>query len=270
MKNNSGILIAIILLSGLTGCAKQEADKSKTLEFSIVSGQKVYILEDTAKEYDRDNDLAFRSSASVCMPEVLLGQDVTLLRERIMAVAFDTVCPTPAEAMEICFAKAAEEMGYPIEAAPDSLQIDYSDGFYGIQGDILNITSRWLTYLITTSTYYPGAAHGMYNNSYVTYDLENGRIMTLDTLFTPSGLQELPALISRRAKKLEFQLGDTSINSLPAGGDFYINLEYEIVFVYQPYEVASYAQGIIQVPFYAYELTDYMTPEGLAFFGLNN
>lgn len=44
----------------------------------------------------------------------------------------------------------------------------------------------------------------------------------------------------------------------------------EIVFVYQPYEVASYAQGKIRVSFYPYELVDYMTPFAVNYFKLSD
>ena len=40
------------------------------------------------------------------------------------------------------------------------------------------------------------------------------------------------------------------------------------MFVYKPYEIASFAQGIISIPFYPYELVDYMTAESIDLFNL--
>ena len=62
----------------------------------------------------------------------------------------------------------------------------------------------------------------------------------------------------------------TTITDLPCDNNFYISSEGEIVFSYQPYEVASYAQGIIDIPFYPYELVSYMTPYAINFFGLTD
>jgi hypothetical protein len=42
------------------------------------------------------------------------------------------------------------------------------------------------------------------------------------------------------------------------------------VFSYQPYEIASFAQGTINIPFYAYELIDYMSAEGIELFNLED
>ena len=65
------------------------------------------------------------------------------------------------------------------------------------------------------------------------------------------------------------QLGPTDITALPSMGNFYLDLDGHIVFVYQPCEVASHAQGEIAVPFYDFQLSDYMTAEGSALFGLD-
>jgi hypothetical protein len=65
-------------------------------------------------------------------------------------------------------------------------------------------------------------------------------------------------------------IGATSVSELPADGNFYISSEGEIVFSYQPYEIASFAQGTINIPFYAYELIDYMSAEGIELFNLED
>ena len=83
-------------------------------------------------------------------------------------------------------------------------------------------------------------------------------------------LKDLPALIARRAIEQEATFGPTKISSLPANDNFYISADGEIVFAYQPYEIASYAQGFINVPFFPYELAEHMTPAGLAIFGLDS
>ena len=42
---------------------------------------------------------------------------------------------------------------------------------------------------------------------------------------------------------MEASIGSTDITEIPCGGNFYLTPDGEIVFSYQPYEVASYAQG---------------------------
>lgn len=267
MKTKLVILAAAA--AAITGCTPQEAVENNKIELLSLTGHKVFILEDTAQEFGHDEDIAFRDSAAVIMPEALFGLDITPLRDKIMELAFDTVCPTPAEAMDIYFVKAAEALGYNTTEASDSLPESDIDGFDYVLGDIYSLNNRRLTYRVAKYTYNPGAAHGMQRCEFITYDLSNGEVITLHDLFTAEGLNALPGLIGRRARRLEQQIGPTSITALPAGGDFYISLEDEIVFVYQPYEVASYAQGMIYVPFYPYDLSEYLSPQGLSFFGLD-
>lgn len=270
MKSNY-LLVALALLAFVvSGCGKQETDApSTTVEFTLLSGQDHYTLEDTAREYGRDNDLTISCSADVYLPVQLFDLNVAPLCDKIMEVAFDTVCAEPSEAMGLYFKDFADSFGYHVEPADSAAIADGIEGFSTVQGDVRNLSPRMLTYRVYIATYYPGAAHGMQNTSYITFDLLKGQIVTLDNLFTAEGLDALPAIISRRAKKLEAQLGETSIDALPSGGNFFISLEDEIVFVYQPYEVASYAQGMIHVPFYPYELTEYLTPYALTFLGLD-
>lgn len=270
MKHNILLIGATIVASVVAAsCSKPEAsDPDQSLEFSCLRGHKVYILEDTAREFGRDADVAFRDSASVILPDVLMGYDVKPLRDSILKMSFDTVC-APEKAMEAYFAATVESFGYSAIPA-DSTDVENEiDGFCYVQGVIYNLTSERLTYRVSHYTYYPQQAHGLYSNTFITYDLTRGDILTLDDIFTPAGLESLPTVISRRALRLEAQIGPTNITSLPSADNFYISLDDEIVFVYQPYEVASFAQGMIYVPFYPYDLAEFMTPRGLAFFDLD-
>ena len=116
----------------------------------------------------------------------------------------------------------------------------------------------------------PRAAHGMSTRNYINYLISDNMIVALSDIFSDSGLKDLPALIARRAIEQEATFGPTEISSLPANDNFYISADGEIVFAYQPYEIASYAQGFINVPFFPYELAEHMTPAGLAIFGLDS
>ncbi|MDE6158420.1 MAG: RsiV family protein [Muribaculaceae bacterium] len=57
------------------------------------------------------------------------------------------------------------------------------------------------------------------------------------------------------------ETGTTDINALPGDDNFYLTPDGNIIFAYQPYEVASYAQGEIQIPIPAYMISQYLTPE---------
>ncbi len=131
------------------------------------------------------------------------------------------------------------------------------------------MSQTFLSYAVETDFYYPRSAHGSSNTKYINYDIESGRIIELDDIFVHEKMNdELVDKIRERAKAMEALAGPISIEGLPANGNFYVTNSGDIVFAYQPYEAASYAQGVIDVRFQPYELTDMMSKEGRQLFNL--
>jgi hypothetical protein len=95
-------------------------------------------------------------------------------------------------------------------------------------------------------------------------------LLSARDIFRPETTDSLVATIQTQADALEQVIGPTTITALPANDNFMLAPGGEIVFVYQPYEVASYAQGKIRVSFYPYELVDYMTPFAVNYFKLSD
>ena len=265
-------LAAIAAAVLATACGTREpapAAPDTRMEFATLTGTYSYRLEGSATDFMRDSDIRCFDSASLVMPVHILGHDITPLRDSILRLAFDTVAQ-PAEAMNAYFRSQALKNGYPAEPyTPASDSEATADGLLMVDGSIVNLSAGWLTYCVTTASSEPGAAHGITSNRYINYSITNGRLVTLDSLFTQAGLKALPALIARQATRLRPVLGDTSIDALPADDNFLVAADGTIIFAYQPYEVASYAQGEIRVPFYPYQLSDLMTASGLRLFHLD-
>lgn len=93
---------------------------------------------------------------------------------------------------------------------------------------------------------YTGGAHGMYSFGYVTYDPAKNRVLSLADIVPPSHrkvvLGKLNAAIAREAKLEDKQL--SQVEELP--DNFYLT-DKGITFVFQPYEIASYADGVIYI-----------------------
>lgn len=272
MKSTYTLISAAALLLALgaaTSCTKTEKGPDNTIEFKTISKSVSYQLEGTAKAFMSDYDIQYQDSATVILPVKIYGNDIKPLQDSIMAVAFDTVTPSIEQAIDSMFVKAVADVGYSYKVAPDSLPHNDVDGSTIIEGEVYSLSAEMLTYRVTNYTYFPAAAHGLTITNYITYLLGEGKVINLGDLFTADGLAKLPQLIAQRAKQLEPAIGPTDIESLPSSGNFYIGLDDTITFVYQPYEVASYAQGTIAISFYPYQLTELMTPEGLKIFHLN-
>ncbi len=114
------------------------------------------------------------------------------------------------------------------------------------------VVDTLVTYTVTTSSY-TGGAHGMYSRENYVYSLEGGYEITLYDLFTAAQQENLDRLIRR---KLYGQYGVLDDEGLAAAGFFpeYIastdNFRVTpegIVFSYNPYEIAYYGLGCIEV-----------------------
>lgn len=248
---------------------QEEAASSNSICFETRSGSATFRLTNSAADFEQDSDLTYFDSVNIIMPTSIYEHDITALRDTILKVAFDTIAPDFDDAMSKYFIASAGEAGYTPSATSNAGNLKMlSDGMTIVDGKVFSMTDRILTYRVSNYTYPPRAAHGITENRYITYDMKRGGIITLNSVFTADGLTALPAVIAKRAKQMKAQLGETSITALPMAGNFCVDIDGNLSFIYAPFEVASYAQGEISVSFYPYELSDYLTPLGRDILGL--
>lgn len=113
---------------------------------------------------------------------------------------------------------------------------------------------------------YIGGAHGNYGTTYLPLDLLHNKALTLKNILTTTGIRQLRPLLEssfRRDKHL------TSTESLKSGGlfenkiepndDFYVTGK-GLIFNYTPYEIASFADGEIQIMIDYKDLKAYLQP----------
>jgi hypothetical protein len=103
---------------------------------------------------------------------------------------------------------------------------------------------------------YSGGAHGNHGTKLMTFDIKNKKVLTLDDVFKPSYKTALNAAIMRVARRYfgvkpnQSLEGSALVSTVEANNNYAISRK-GILFNYEPYEIASYAQGEIQlfVPF---------------------
>lgn len=252
-----------------TACSDQSPTDDSTIAFAVLKDGAAYRLEHSARDFGRDSDITYYDTTTIVMPTVVYNKDITALQDSILAAACDTVCDSHEEAIKASLGRQAAELGYDlrkVESRPDELY--EADGLTVTTGDVVSLTPTLLTYRVSKSVTRPGAVKALTSNYFITYALDRGQIMTLSTIFTPEGIEALPAIIAKKAAKLRNMIGKTDITSLPAHNNFYLTVDGTLVFVYQPYEASSYSTNEIYIPFEAYQLSEYMTEEGLQLFGL--
>lgn len=263
------VIIPAVLGLMITACGK--SFDNKAVEFIGETKAAAFTLAGSADVFQRDNDLVYYDSVNMLMPSVIHNHDISPLRDSIFTLAFDTIVVKSHDIIDAYLSKAASRTGF--EAVPtedtDSVRLN-CDGYEFVTGTAASLTPDYLGYCVTTMYYIPGAAHGMTTRYYVNYDIVSGKVFTATDIFTPGGLKELPGVIRKRAQDMASFTGPVTITDLPSRNNFYISASGEILFVYQPYEAASYSQGFISVPFDPYELADLMTAYGLKYFNLDD
>ena len=95
---------------------------------------------------------------------------------------------------------------------------------------------------------FSGGAHGNYSVSYRTFDKKIGKLISFYDFFDEDAYDSLLPLIEKEIKSRDIFTFDDSIFVTE---NVYFT-EKGIMFVYNPYEISSYAQGIISV-FLSYE-----------------
>jgi hypothetical protein len=99
---------------------------------------------------------------------------------------------------------------------------------------------------------FSGGAHGNYGTTGASYDLRTGRRLRYDDIFLPQAARQLPALLGRAVRPLvglqpNEPLDQTLfVKQMPVTHNVYLTLG-GVEFIYQPYEIAAYAQGEVRV-----------------------
>ncbi|MDE6135039.1 MAG: RsiV family protein [Muribaculaceae bacterium] len=269
-RNLLSIAFAAACLAGAVGCSERSDTGNETLAFRQTQVTEAFRLLGSAEAYQSDSDMVIACRADLLLPVDLLGQNASALQDTILSRLLGTTVTDPERRQaEIgdYFRKYASEEGYGIEDVPvaDADSADFFtryNGYVSVTADPLNVSPDLLVYRLVAAYYTPGAAHGMYSTAYVNYDLATGKVLELADLVCPEGLDRLPAILKDRAKVLQPVIGPTSLSALPGGDNYYISTDNELVFAYQPYEIASYAQGEVKISVQPYLLYDYLTPLG--------
>ncbi|RTQ50019.1 DUF3298 domain-containing protein [Hymenobacter gummosus] len=113
---------------------------------------------------------------------------------------------------------------------------------------------------------YTGGAHGSYGTRVVSYDTRTGRPLPYSAIFRPGTEPQLVALLDRAARR-QLRLapnapldGPLFVPHLPATRNVYLT-SGGAVFVYSPYEIASFAQGEIRLFLPFSELRPLLNPD---------
>lgn len=99
-----------------------------------------------------------------------------------------------------------------------------------------------VTFVIQTYTYAAGAAHGMYHNEYVTFDLSTQKRLALTDILKPNVEAKVAEQLYDANANWLIQK-DITRDKLQLSDNYYYGVN-GLVFVYPLYELTSYAEGM--------------------------
>lgn len=223
--------------------------------------------------YDEERDtLYFDNKFTALWPEVINGKPCTELQQALLRSMTDSAALNQLDMVIEFLLDPSNYTEYeskrlmPVKAIKDDEgKLSTSE----VNVIMESMTDRLLTYRLATSSYMAGGAHGIYANNYTTYDLKTGKAVALEDVIADTTLLRTATYKSIK-QTYDYDKDDLFIPDnglLPLPRDFYFR-DQVLHVVYQVYEIASYAQGMIDAPIYPYmlkpeEMKRLFTPYGL-------
>lgn len=266
--------MAAMAMTVLSSCGQQrsvsdtpqEYDDTTVCQFNNIKQHTMFSYCD-----DEGDTLYFDNTFTALWPEVINGKPCTELQQALFRAMTDSVELNEFDEVVNFLLNPANYTEYererfvPTEHVKDNDKLSTSE----VRVKMQSMDDRLLTYHLGTYSYMAGGAHGIYANNYVTYDLKTEKAVALEDVVADTTLLRTATLKSIKATygydKDDLFFPDNGLLPLPR--DFY--LEGQVLHVvYQVYEIASYAQGMIDAPIYPYmlkpeEMKRLFTPYGL-------
>ena len=283
MTMNRNLLFALLAITALWSCsnnntgstaASQSGNSDSTLcQFSNMDINKRFSY------IDEDGDtLYFDNSFSAFWPEIINGKPCPNLQQALFRAMTDSAELNQLDKVTDFLLNPGNYTEYdpkkfvPVTEVKDDGKLSTSE----VDVIMQSMNDRLLLYHLATYSYMAGGAHGIYANNYVTYDLKTEKAVSLDDIIADTTL--LRDVIFKAIKNTyDYTKDDLFIPDnglLPLPRDFMIDGS-ALHAIYQVYEIASYAQGMIDAPIYPYllkpeEIKQLYTPYGLELLDLDD
>lgn len=247
----------------------RDDDSDFEIRQAIKSASRVYRIESA-------DDTAYLELATTLQwPEQFGSYDIDSLQRYLLLTCYNVDGDNPGDAISI-FLTDTDQMGDSYVAVEvDSVSVDdaLTRSYEAeVTASITEQTVRSVTYNITSYTYM-GGAHPNTSSRPFTYLFEEKTVLTPELLFKPGTEAEVEAAV-REALAAQYNVAATRLtdagffgNDVPLSQSVYVS-QGAIVFHYNPYEIAPYSSGSIDVEVQPYAVSHLLTPLALKYFDL--
>lgn len=234
---------------------------------TVKSLERNYICEGAPAHYNDSTEVYSTVRIAVEWPEKMNGYNIKTLQDSLLSAIFDK----PEQTIEASMtASAAQPEGSDLFKMKEIDSIPSSEPAMVYSRDmiasVITFSPLFISYQIMTATY-NGGAHGMTESSYVNYDFSTGKVLTYDDTFMP---ESEPKLLQAIKDNLMTRYNVSSMEELDRRGIFtdqiYVSKNfylqgYDVIFHYNPYDIAPYSEGSINVRVPYFQIPDCLTPE---------
>ena len=276
MTMNKNLLFALLAISALWSCGNKntgstvanvhENTDSTLCQFNNIDIDKQFSY------IDEDGDtLYFDNSFSAFWPQIINGKPCPNLQQALFRAMTDSAELNQLDKVTEFLLNPGNYTDYDVNKFTPVTQVKDNGKLSTSEVDVImqSMTDRLLLYHLGTYSYMAGGAHGIYANNYVTYDLKTEKAVALEDIIADTTLLRTATLKAIK-QTYDYDVDDLFIPDnglLPLPRDFYLEgLTFHAI--YQVYEIASYAQGMIDAPIYPHmlkpeEMKRLYTPYGL-------
>lgn len=259
-------LLAATLLAAQS-CGKKESDT--TIEFETRTDSIGYLVPDF------DGDSVYGAARySVVWPEKIADQDFDALKDSLTLYTFGNGSDTFDQAARQFLAGTLDDM----KNGNDSTFI-YEECTFTEANNAMRHSAEYVTSTVSLLTpnilvidiyredYAYAAAHGMQTLRSLNYSIAGHLLLDKANAFKPGSKAKILSLINEAARQRYPEEGTLFPEPISSFDDFKVT-ENDIVFIYQPYDVAPYSSGIIEVPVSQYDLYSTLSPTAMDALGL--
>lgn len=252
------IIVVGVLASVAQSCAHRGS--ADVIEFATRTDSVGYVMPDL-----HGDTIYTAARYSAVWPEKIDEQDFRELTDSLLMYTFGSTDGGFRHAAESFMKQGLDSDAAHSEVPYTKAVEEEKANVFDVEASVSLLTPDVLVVEVYNYAYAYGSAHGYYTRRYLNYSVREHALLTADDMFTDSAA--VLNLIRRNAAD-KYAPGDmVDASEIQSITDFRIS-DQDIVFVFQPYDVAPYVVGVVEVPVAQYDLLPYLTPIAKSTLGL--
>ncbi len=249
IKNIYCCIVAVFLILLAVSCQQQEMETENFTYHTVYP-----LTADTALgalSFDADVEIPVKFRDHDILKNVQKQIVAKVFGEIYNSIPLDSILPRYAEVLSMEYKKSNEPFLQKIIEAKEPSPIWQNQ--IQVQGAALYLDDKILSYSYERYAYM-GGAHGNSSRLLYNFDLSNARLISEQNIFIENYQNSLAQLIKQQIVEDNAEMESTADlnefhffeDEIKPNNNFYVNAD-GIVYVYNPYDIAPYSTGQIEV-----------------------